>query len=142
LRVENAVFKCLNLGSISTVSALKTLVVTLQSIQAAYDLEKGISLGRYALSVALPDIFRPVAITGLFRLPASLWLTDDYSYAAFGSTADEVLNMIEPQEQLSPTSLPVSRRSETTADIELSTTSGGLTLTTDLNLTLICFKIT
>jgi magnesium-transporting ATPase (P-type) len=32
------------------------------------------------LRVALPDIFRPLAIAGLFRLPASLWLTDDYHY--------------------------------------------------------------
>lgn len=61
-------------------SALKTVIVTLQGIQAAYDLAKGLSLGGYALTVALPNIFRPLAIAGLFRLPASLWLTDDYHY--------------------------------------------------------------
>jgi hypothetical protein len=62
-------------------SAFGTVVVTLQGIQALGDLFKGMRLGGYALTVALPTIFRPLAIAGLFRLPASLWLTDDYCYA-------------------------------------------------------------
>jgi hypothetical protein len=50
--------------------------------------------------------------------------------------------MIGPQEQSSSNSLPVSRGSETTADIELLMTSGGPTPTTDLDLTPICFETT
>jgi hypothetical protein len=64
-----------------SVSTVKTLLVTIQGIQAAYDLAKGLSLGGYALQVSLPTVFQPLAIAGLFRLLASPWLTDDYRYA-------------------------------------------------------------
>jgi hypothetical protein len=65
-----------------SVSTVKTLLVTIQGIQAAYDLGKGLSLGGYALSVSLSTIFQPLAIAGLFiprprkGLLPSIWITD------------------------------------------------------------------
>jgi hypothetical protein len=66
-------------------SAMKTLLVTMQGIQAMYGLLKGLKLGGYALKVALPNIFLPLALAGLYRLPASLWLTEEYGYATIDS---------------------------------------------------------
>jgi hypothetical protein len=61
-------------------SAMKTLVVTIQGVQAMYGLLRGLKLGGYALKVALPNIFLPLALAGLYRLPASLALTEEYGY--------------------------------------------------------------
>ncbi|KAN0104140.1 hypothetical protein V8E51_009885 [Hyaloscypha variabilis] len=76
---------------LNSISAIKTLVVTIQGAQAAYDLANRLNLGAYALTVSLANIYRPLAIAGLFRLPASLWLTDEYRYATTKSTVREVL---------------------------------------------------
>jgi hypothetical protein len=67
-------------------SAMKTLLVTIQGIQAMYGLVKGLTLGGYALKVALPNIFLPLALAGLYRLPASLWLTEEYGYRRIDSS--------------------------------------------------------
>jgi hypothetical protein len=83
-----------------SVSMVKTLLVTIQGVQAAYDLGKGLSLGGYALSVSLPTIFQPLAIAGLFRLLASPWLTDDYRYA----TTKFMLEELRSQNELALTS--------------------------------------
>ena len=56
-------------------SAIKTLLVTLQGVQAIYGLARGLRLGGYALKVAFPNIFLPLAVAGLYRLPASPYLT-------------------------------------------------------------------
>lgn len=55
---------------------LKTLVVTLQGVQSVYlILRHGTpSFGGFALDT----IFMPVALIGLLRLPAALWLTDEH----------------------------------------------------------------
>jgi hypothetical protein len=63
-----------------SISALQTLLVTLQGVQALYILGKGIRLGGFALVVSLASIFQPLAIAGLFRLPSAAFLTDDFHY--------------------------------------------------------------
>ncbi|KAF1988756.1 hypothetical protein K402DRAFT_452519 [Aulographum hederae CBS 113979] len=62
-------------------STVKTAVVTLQGVQAIAGLMRG-ATGQvdYSLSVALDTIFFPLATFGLLRLPAALWLTEDYAY--------------------------------------------------------------
>jgi hypothetical protein len=60
-------------------SSVITIVVTLQGVQALYALLRGRS-GTYSYSTALGTIFFPLAVFGLLRLPAALWLTDNYAY--------------------------------------------------------------
>ena len=62
-------------------SAAKTLIITLQGAQAAYTFIKGAkNLAELPMRLALDDIFAPIAVLGLYRLLASLWLTDNYFY--------------------------------------------------------------
>lgn len=63
-----------------SISALQTLLVTLQGVQTLYILGKGIHLGGFALVVSLASIFQPLAIAGLFRLPSAAFLTNDFHY--------------------------------------------------------------
>jgi len=74
-------------------SAVKTLLVTLQGVQAMYGLIRGLNLGGYALRVAFPNIFLPLALAGLYRLPASLWLTEEYGYRTM--SPEEALELEE-----------------------------------------------
>ncbi|XTI87958.1 hypothetical protein V2W45_1342781 [Cenococcum geophilum] len=41
----------------------------------------GFHYEKHALTMALPTIFSPLIVFGLFRLPAALWLTNEYGYA-------------------------------------------------------------
>lgn len=58
-------------------STIVTLIVTLQGIQAIYSIIHG---DAYSASVAINTIFYPLAALSLLRLPAALWLTNDYVY--------------------------------------------------------------
>lgn len=61
-------------------SFAQTIVVALQGVQALYQL---IAIHQFAdsfLSI-LPIIFLPLALIGLFRLPAAYWLTEEYTFA-------------------------------------------------------------
>lgn len=60
-------------------SAVTTVIVTMQGIQPLYELliNKG---ANYVDTLSIGSIFFPLAIFGLLRLPAALWLTDDYAY--------------------------------------------------------------
>ena len=62
-------------------SSIKTLIITLQGAQALYTLVEGLKNGIYGSTVAIDSIFFPLAVFGLVRLSAALWLTDDYHYA-------------------------------------------------------------
>jgi hypothetical protein len=62
-------------------SAAKTLIVTLQGIQALYEVLGSLSMdSQYYISINLGSVFLPLAILGLLRLPAALWITDDLVY--------------------------------------------------------------
>ncbi|KAK2630056.1 hypothetical protein QTJ16_000876 [Diplocarpon rosae] len=63
-------------------SFAKTVIVTLQGVQAAYALVGGLSgSSDLATSVSISSIFFPLAVIGLLRLFAAPWLTDDFVYA-------------------------------------------------------------
>jgi hypothetical protein len=69
-------------ASLLSISSFTTLVLAFQGAEAV--------LGMYSFSSItaaqifkgwnLPSLFAPVAIMSLFRLPAALWLSDDYVY--------------------------------------------------------------
>ncbi|CZR67769.1 uncharacterized protein PAC_17668 [Phialocephala subalpina] len=63
----------------ASMSTITTIIVTLQGAQALYSLIAGQG-GSYAFTVAISTIFYPLATLGLLRLPAALWLTNDYAY--------------------------------------------------------------
>ena len=69
-----------------SVTAAKTVIVTLQGIQAIYSLVVGVQKSTpesnaFANSIALDYVFVPLAIVGLFRLVPAFWLANDYSFA-------------------------------------------------------------
>jgi hypothetical protein len=66
--------------SFTSISAATTLIVTIQGVQSVYSPIAGFVDGDYAFSLAFPSVFNAIAFLGLMRLPAALWLTDDYSY--------------------------------------------------------------
>lgn len=85
-------------------STVKTIVVTLQGAQAIVMLMNGLAghiEGSFtAITMGMDSIFLPVSVFGLLRLPAALWLTEDYSYAEYN--VREVLSTLKPDQSLSP----------------------------------------
>jgi hypothetical protein len=67
--------------SLLSTSSVQKIIIVLQGTQATCDLIRGFHYGKYALTVALPTVFSPLAVFGLFRLPAALWLINEYGYA-------------------------------------------------------------
>lgn len=67
--------------SFVSASAAKTVVITFQGIQACYALVSGAN-GGYGLTSGIQTIFFPLAICSLLRLPAALWLSEEYGYAS------------------------------------------------------------
>lgn len=63
-------------------STIVTIIVTLQGVQAIYSIIYGSvsPTASYSASVAISTIFYPLASLSLLRLPAALWLTNDYAY--------------------------------------------------------------
>jgi hypothetical protein len=62
---------------------LGTIIVTVQGVQALYQLTQ-IIWTKVSPIQALADMFIPIALGSLFRLPAALWLlTDDFGYDAW-----------------------------------------------------------
>ena len=67
--------------SFVSVSMATTVIVTIQGIQSVYSPLQGYSDGNYAFGLAFDTIFFSLAFLGLMRIPAALWLTEDFSYA-------------------------------------------------------------
>lgn len=94
--------------------SLKTLITTLQGVQALTVMVRGLlamnGIGNkpFLMSIAMDSIFYPLAVFGLLRLFAAPWLTEEYSFAEH-HTGDELA--------LSPPSYP---RSATEYECELS----------------------
>lgn len=66
----------------STTTA-KTLIITLQGVQALYSLLQwipGFKLYDYGISISISSVFFPLAIIGLLRLFAAFWLTEDFVF--------------------------------------------------------------
>jgi hypothetical protein len=75
-----------------------TLIVITQGVQSVYSPVQGFFDGNYAFSLAFDSIFYSLAFLGLMRLPAALWLTEDYSYMDIDkveSTAGEEMDGAE-----------------------------------------------
>jgi hypothetical protein len=63
-------------------SAVQTLIVTLQGAQALCEVIGTVSVySKYSVNVNLGTVFLPLAIFGLLRLPAALWMSVDSAYA-------------------------------------------------------------
>ncbi|KAL1862991.1 hypothetical protein Daus18300_008146 [Diaporthe australafricana] len=58
----------------------KTLIVTVQGIQAIYNLG-GNTAGWGPVVASVDAVFSPLAILGLYRLSAALWLTNHFAFA-------------------------------------------------------------
>jgi hypothetical protein len=63
-------------------SAIKTIIVIFQGAQALYELVAPNSVSnKNILETCLGTVFAPLAVFGLLRLPAALWMSEDWSYA-------------------------------------------------------------
>ena len=73
-------------SEIWSIDSIKTVIVTLQGIQALVVLVRGIlalaSIGNqpYNATISMSTIFYPLAVIGLLRLFAAPWLTENYTY--------------------------------------------------------------
>ncbi|KAG0649881.1 hypothetical protein D0Z07_4037 [Hyphodiscus hymeniophilus] len=76
-------------------SALTTVIITIQGVMAIKTLIDGIagSGSDYSETINISSIFYPLAVFGLLRVFAALWLTDDYLY--FGDV-DSVMTNTNP----------------------------------------------
>lgn len=100
-------------------SAATTIIVTLQGVQALYDLLGSILKGyQYSNTVAVSTIFFPLATFGLLRLPAALWLTDDYAYR--NTEELEMAPVIASEADLELISYPTANLQSTTGLLETS----------------------
>ena len=73
-------FPSSNRVSLASVSVLQTLIISLQGIQAVYTVIIH-AMGKEAVpGHPISHVFFPLAIIGLLRLPAALWLTQEYGF--------------------------------------------------------------
>lgn len=73
-------------AAILSASSFTTFVLAFQGVQAAFNVYRGFDSTFTPASLVqggLPNTFVPIAIMSLFRLPAALWLSDDYVYWDF-----------------------------------------------------------
>ncbi|KAH0559018.1 hypothetical protein GP486_004371 [Trichoglossum hirsutum] len=66
--------------SLISKSVFQTLIVSLQGVQAIYVVAFYSRAHRVAPGHPISVVFYPLAVLGLLRLPAALWLTDEYGY--------------------------------------------------------------
>jgi hypothetical protein len=70
-------------------SSLATVILTLQGVQASFIIFGSLDPdNKYHVGQGLSNVFIPIAILGLMRLPAALWLSDDYGYLDIAQKAD------------------------------------------------------
>lgn len=62
-------------------TTLKLLIVTVQGVQAIYQLVSGLWGGVFSSILAIDSIFGLLAVFGLLQLCAALWLTEDFVYS-------------------------------------------------------------
>jgi hypothetical protein len=61
-------------------SSLLTVALTLQGVQAIAQIVGIVIPTSSGLADGLPNLFLPLSVLGLMRLPAALWLSSDYGY--------------------------------------------------------------
>ena len=70
-----------------SMSAVKTIIITMQGVQAIYAIGIGVTPNHdYCKVISLDNIFSLLAIIGLFRLPAAFWLMDENTYKDIGES--------------------------------------------------------
>jgi hypothetical protein len=95
--------------SVFSTSAVGTLVITLQGIQAIYELIANATGSVYPSGHPISMVFFPLAILGLARLPAAPWLTAEYGYhqhkesEPLGEVYSEPLLTLPPHIDTNPT---------------------------------------
>jgi hypothetical protein len=74
-------------------SSLTTMILTLQGVQASFIIFWSVSPGnkyhKNPYNQGLSNVFIPIAILALMRLPAALWLSDDYRYLGIAQKAGD-----------------------------------------------------
>ncbi|CAI6334251.1 unnamed protein product [Periconia digitata] len=80
---------------IMSVTMLKTIIVTTQGLSALYTLVAslaGVKSTNFMSHTTVDSIFLPLAILGLLRLCAAIWLTEDFVYTADGNMIVEAVH--------------------------------------------------
>lgn len=85
--------------NVLSVSMLKTIITTLQGVQAAVGLAGAMAgtLSEIPDQPGLDFAFGPLAVLGLLRLVASTWLSDDFAYSSVTSGATSIMMQEIPQ---------------------------------------------
>ena len=83
-----------NRVSLLSVSMLGTIIIAMQGVQATYQLLQIIWTHLSPIQ-ALPDMFIPLAVGSLFRLPAAMWLTNEFGYDGWKRDGTEV-TLLQP----------------------------------------------
>jgi hypothetical protein len=114
-------------------SSFTTVVLILQGVQAGFLIFSTLNPNSiYHFGQGLPNIFIPLAILGLTRLPAALWLSNDYAYLdlAHNGSGEErhiaetpVGEMEEPKRATAMTTALISPLSPTNSHIPELTAS-------------------
>ena len=106
-------------------SSLTTIIITVQGVMAAKTLVDGIT-GRgsdYSYTVNIGSIFFPLAVFGLLRIFAALWLTDDYLYFGDGDSVRSITSRSSDVNASKEDPSPVEIRAQTTMGLLDSTES-------------------
>lgn len=91
-----------------SVSAVQTLIITLQGMQAIYEIigSQFNAFSQYSQLLNLGSVFFPLAILGLLRLPAALWICQDSAYAypdiQLRAMGIDLIPLTEPETQTIP----------------------------------------
>ena len=110
----------------TSISAATTLIVTIQGVQSVYSPKEGFFDGNYAFSLAFDSIFYSLAFLGLMRLPAALWLTEDYSYVDIDRMESTISEEMGGVEMEAVTTKPGS--TSTLSTVELLARDSGLSI--------------
>ncbi|TGO49099.1 hypothetical protein BCON_0221g00110 [Botryotinia convoluta] len=95
-------------------TSAETVATVLQGLQAIWQLVGGLNGGGYSNTISLGTVFAPLAICGLIRLPAAVWISDDYSYVDVDIDGDsdpemEICNGYSLTSTFKPRKAPTSR---------------------------------
>jgi Ca2+/H+ antiporter len=94
--------------SVFSTSAVGTLIITLQGIQAISDIIVNLTGSVHPSGHPISRVFFPLAILGLVRLPAAPWLTSEYGYRQrkesepLGEGVSEPLLLLPPNTDTNP----------------------------------------
>ncbi|KAI1109200.1 hypothetical protein F5Y14DRAFT_458477 [Nemania sp. NC0429] len=107
-------------AALLSADSMKTVILTLQGAQAVYILAGTFfGLHEFSANLALDTTFSPLAILGLWRLTAAVWLTEDYMFAFKHSTMKHSLALGHLSGQYRRTSTWPSRLCRTAYTIVL-----------------------